>query len=606
VAIDAGWVCTPTKFSEGCGLVAGYGPSGDSERPGFAWWFGGDALMASWAMLDYGDHAGALQVLRFLKARQRADGKMMHEMTQSVDLVDWFGKYGFAYYHADTTPMYIYSVGEYWRRTGDKKFLEEFWPSVKKAYEYCISTVDPTDGLMDNTKAGLAAVEVGPLRGKVVKDIYLQGFWLAALNAARAMALELNERQFAGDARALASKATQSLREAWWNPEGQHFAFGLTADKKRADILGAWPAVLLALAYPNLGRLPLEPSPEDLSLRDILDRQAQKFATPELSTDWGIRWISNKDSLYDPLSYNNGTVWPFISGFVAWAQYNAGRSISAYTTLACTARLTGSQSPGALPEHMVGDRNHPGERSVPHQLFSSWSVVVPSVRGLFGLGVVPSEKIPGQLSLQFAPQIPIDWPIVRFSNYFVGTSRASGEIRQQPNRITLVVQFEGTPVPVQFSPRLPKGHLRQVLLNGKPMNLVNPKLEILWGSSEKSHLQLHVAAPATKRSEVVIEYEGTVGIVPVAPKSEPGGQATALRILEAVHWANEKDERKGEMKLTVAGLGGRTYALDLVTTVPALVSEGASTAKTGSGYRLEISFEGREGEYVTREIRSRW
>jgi hypothetical protein len=73
-AIEAGWACNNTY---GCGLVAGYGPSGSSERPGFDWWFGGDALMSSWAMEDYGDFAGALQVFRFLKTRQRNDGKMM-------------------------------------------------------------------------------------------------------------------------------------------------------------------------------------------------------------------------------------------------------------------------------------------------------------------------------------------------------------------------------------------------------------------------------------------------------------------------------------------------------------------------------------------------
>jgi glycogen debranching enzyme len=44
----------------------------------------------------------------------------MHEMTQSVDLLDWFGKFHYAYYHADSTPMYLYSLGQYWRRTGDE------------------------------------------------------------------------------------------------------------------------------------------------------------------------------------------------------------------------------------------------------------------------------------------------------------------------------------------------------------------------------------------------------------------------------------------------------------------------------------------------------
>ncbi|MGH9522185.1 MAG: hypothetical protein ACRD3E_06605 [Terriglobales bacterium] len=64
VAMNSGWVCTPVPGNEGigtgdragCGMVAGYGPAGDGERPGFAWWFGGDGLIATWAMEDYGSY----------------------------------------------------------------------------------------------------------------------------------------------------------------------------------------------------------------------------------------------------------------------------------------------------------------------------------------------------------------------------------------------------------------------------------------------------------------------------------------------------------------------------------------------------------------------
>jgi hypothetical protein len=39
VSVEDAFVCNPQL---GCGLVAGYGLSGRSERPGFAWYFGGD------------------------------------------------------------------------------------------------------------------------------------------------------------------------------------------------------------------------------------------------------------------------------------------------------------------------------------------------------------------------------------------------------------------------------------------------------------------------------------------------------------------------------------------------------------------------------------
>ena len=389
VSIEQGWVCTappsaqvsgqsaPSVPKEGfafpgneqCGVVAGYGPSFDGERPGFAWWFGGDGLMASWAMLDYGDSDGALRELRFLKAHQRSDGKMMHEMVQSTGIVDWWGKYHFAYMHADTTPMYLYSLGQYWQRTGDRKFLEEFWPSAKLAYQYCVSTIDPADGLMDNTKSGLGAIEVGVLKGKVNKDIYVQGFWMGGLRSMQALAESMGEKSIAEDAGERLHKASSSLQNDWWDPKAKAYAFGVNTEGQRAEMLGNWSAVLLSVGGGTGDRL-----------KD--SEAAKSFARPELSTDWGNRWISNKSPLYDPLSYNNGTAWPFASGLVAWAQYANGQPLAGYQTILSVAHLTGAQVPGGMPEHMVGNRNAPGARSVPRQLFSSWSLIRPVVAGM--------------------------------------------------------------------------------------------------------------------------------------------------------------------------------------------------------------------------------
>ncbi len=383
VSMEMGWVCgaqhsmqtsgepMPSVPEQGfafpgkedCGLIAGYGPAGDGERPGFAWWFGGDGLMATWAMLDYGDFEGALRELRFLKSHQRADGTMMHEMTQSTGLVDWWGKYHFAYMHADTTPMYLYSLGQYWQRTGDRKFLEEFWPSAKLAYQYCVSTLDPADGLMDNTKSGLGAIEVGVLKGKVTKDIYVQGFWLAGLDRFYRLAFEMKDRSLYQPALEKRNKAIASLADRWWDPVGKYYSFGVDTAGKRVEMVGVWSSVLLAL------------NPDIPHAKEAVPI----FARPELATDWGTRWISDKSPLYDPLSYNNGTAWPFATGFTAWAQLRNGQPASAIQTLNSLVHLTGAQVPGGMPEHMVGNRNEPGARSVPRQLFSSWAMITPWV-----------------------------------------------------------------------------------------------------------------------------------------------------------------------------------------------------------------------------------
>ena len=577
VALDSGWVC---HHRYGCGLIAGYGPSGVGERPGFAWWFGGDALMASWALEDYGDLSGALQALRFLKPRQRPDGKMMHEMTQSADLIDWFGKYHYAYYHADTTPMYLYSLGEYWRRSGDRKFLGEFWDSAKKAYAYCVSTTSLEDGLMDNTKAGLAAVEVGVLRGKVVKDVYLEGFWAGALEAMTLMAASMDDKALADDAARRAAKASASLEKNWWNPRQNAFAFGTTADGTRVDMLGVWPSVLLALS-------------------DRLDSNQATLATkvfvrPDLATDWGVRWLSNQDALYDPVSYNNGSAWPFISGIAAWAAYRRDLPLSGYALWRSLTNLTGLSSPGMLPELMNGDRFLPGEHAVPHQLFSSVGVVLPAVRGLLGLQSLGLDNSTDSLQVSFAPNLPADWPFVRFQRYAIGDGHLSGEILQQRNRTTLHLVYEGNAsLLVKLGPALPAAaRITGVLVGGKPQ-----KFSV---RDHGSFMRVELAPVALRSSQQVtltVDYQGGIGIVPPSPHPEPGKRSSSLKILDV---QSDPQNRDCFLRLTLSGIGGRTYPLQVVTSISKLQATGLLLHKTELGYEIEIAFEG--ASYVNRQV----
>ncbi len=83
VNLDESVVCNPDL---GCGLVAGYGLSGGaSDRPGFGWFFGGDASINSFAMSAAGQHALVRDgVLKFFAKYQRADSKITHEISQGA------------------------------------------------------------------------------------------------------------------------------------------------------------------------------------------------------------------------------------------------------------------------------------------------------------------------------------------------------------------------------------------------------------------------------------------------------------------------------------------------------------------------------------------
>ncbi|MGH9548005.1 MAG: hypothetical protein ACRD3W_01470, partial [Terriglobales bacterium] len=119
----------------GAGLVAGYRTSGGSQRPGFAWFFGRDALWTSLALDAEGDFGTTRTALDFLSKYQRADGKVPHEISQAANFVPWFTDYPYPYASADATPLYIITMNDYVAASGDVAFAQQKWDSLWKAYQ---------------------------------------------------------------------------------------------------------------------------------------------------------------------------------------------------------------------------------------------------------------------------------------------------------------------------------------------------------------------------------------------------------------------------------------------------------------------------------------
>jgi len=366
VAMDKGFVCNPQL---GCGLVAGLGRSGMTERPGFGWFFGGDAFMNMWAMTAYGDFETVRESLLFLRDRQRDDGKMMHELSQGADYIDWFGDYPYGYYHADTTPLYISAVSDYVRISGDLDFAREIWPSVKKAYE----TDEDGDGLMDNTLAGLAAVETGALRsGEVLTDVYLAAAWTMATESAGELALVLGENDFAREAQDAWVKARAAANARFLDNEGRQIYFAILRDGQGQAEPSVW------MAWGLWQRVFDE-------LHPAVGGALEQLAGSGIGADWGARMLSRQSALYEPLSYNNGAVWPFLTGFAILALYEHDRAPAGWAYLDGTADLTFIDARGYITELLSGDLLKPIDASVPHQLFATSGLVSGLLRGLVGL-----------------------------------------------------------------------------------------------------------------------------------------------------------------------------------------------------------------------------
>ena len=209
IGIDKGVVTNPLL---GTGLVAGYRTSGESERPGFAWFFGRDALWTALASTSIGDFETTRTALAFLKTFQRDDGKIPHEISQSASLIPWFKEYPYAWASADATPLYVIAHADYWRASGDLEFLNLQWDSILKAYRFSDATDSDGDGLIENTGVGHGWVEGGALY-PAHEEIYMQGLWTEALAGLAEMAAAMQDQALASRARTASRASQRDTRE---------------------------------------------------------------------------------------------------------------------------------------------------------------------------------------------------------------------------------------------------------------------------------------------------------------------------------------------------------------------------------------------------------
>jgi glycogen debranching enzyme len=221
IGMDKGFATNPML---GTGLVAGFRTSGESERPGFAWFFGRDALWTSLALISEGDFAGTRTALDFLTKYQRADGKIPHEISQSAGLLPWFTDYDYPWSSADATPLYIITHGELYRASGDQGYLAANWESIKRAYRFSVATDTDGNGLIENTRFGHGWVEGGALY-PAHEEIYMQGLWIEASRAVAELAAVMNDDRLARDARAGAERTRLATENTYWLADRNHYAF---------------------------------------------------------------------------------------------------------------------------------------------------------------------------------------------------------------------------------------------------------------------------------------------------------------------------------------------------------------------------------------------
>lgn len=514
----------------GTGLIAGLGTSGTGGRPGFGWYFGGDAFFNSFSLNSYGAHSTVRDALAFTQKWQREDGKMAHELSQAAGYVNWWNKYHYGYIHGDTTPFYIAAMYDYYLMTGDRDFIRQSWPSLKKAYDWCLSTDENGDGLMENRIAGLGALEFGALIG-ILSDVYLSSVWVRACYAMSQLALALGEESYAVRITAKYEKARRSLNEKFWDEELQQYAYAFNESGELVKEVTPWSAVGMMW---NL-------FDEKRALKSL-----EKLTSYELSTDWGIRTMSVKSKYFEPLNYNYGAVWPFITSWVATALYTHHSAIQGYGLLMSSVPHTFDNALGYVTEVFSGYHNSWPQEAVAHQGFSTAGVILPFLRGMLGL-----EGNAISRTVKFAPHLPADWDSLSVSGYVVGGQRNSFTYRKKRGAVTVMGANEGKdPYAFVCAPVLPGGsRILKVLVNGVDASYtfhIYPQV-----------VQPEVTLMMSGKFTVEVLYEPSVEILPPEVSVKTGDINRGMKIVSAVYG-------QGRVSLVLEGLSGHVYTLPVL------------------------------------------
>ncbi len=565
INLDEAFVCNPDL---GCGLVAGWGPSGPGTRPGFGWYFGGDAAINSFAMDATGLWSQVADGLRFLAKYQREDGKIPHEISQSAGRIPWFTDFPYAYYHADTTPYWIVALWKYWRASGDDDFLDELWPSVERAFAWCRTRDSDGDGIIENGPGNLGAIEVGQLGEGIHQDIYLAGVWIEALSAMRELAAARGLEEIAKDAMDQHARATAALNTDYWREEEGHHAFGILQSGGTNDNLTVWPATAASF---------------ELLDEDQAEQTLVKFAADSISTDWGARILSTGSSLYDPMHYNNGAVWPFVTGFVAWSQYNYRRPWAGYPLIDALKQMTFDWARGRHPELLSGRYYRPLDTAVPQQFFATSMLVSPIVAGMLGWEPdAPNE------SARLAPQLPYSWTRTSVHNLLVGNARIDLAMKRGDGSIEATVSHVGQPVDLELVLSLPPGAAEiqptdQTVLPQDAIVVTHGRHDVQVST------QLRLSG---EEQRVSVRWDGGLAVVAPTMRLIPGQESSGLRILDFI-------SSNGGWRIVLEGEAARVYLVDLVGIQPRVVEGPAVVIADGSDHKLEVTMPPGPGRATT-------
>lgn len=417
--------------------------------PDYPWFFGVDSEYAIQGLLATGEKDlaySSIDLIHKLTEKTNSNGRIIHEASTNGVV--------FNPGNINETPQWVSTIWEIYRWTGDREFLEKYFPSVEKGLNWLLEENDEDGNLLAD---GYGMMEIHGLESEMI-DVAAYSY--KAFSDASKMAEILGKTALSESYQQTAASLAEKINADFWVPEfGSYADFIGTAEEAihlidgaiiRADTLKKpWAVEELEATKEKLSTLPenqkqgfvlyhnwVVNTPMEIGVADqekakIALETARKYTNPFGVFVTGIdrdESAENEDGSFagsKVFSYT-GAVMTLPTGVSAIGEANYGNPDGALDYLKRITRSFGFALPGSIYEVSP-------DYGMFTQAWNLYSYAVPLVTQFFGIQPDAGNKV-----IHIRPQMPSSWNKASIENVQIGENEIS--LSYQKSKGELVIE----------------------------------------------------------------------------------------------------------------------------------------------------------------------
>lgn len=445
--------------------------------PDYPWWFGADSDYALQGALVSGRKDIVYQtidLLQQLSEKANGNGRIIHEVSTNGAV--------FNPGNINETPQFASLIWFVYQWTGDKDFLQKYYPTVKKGMDWLLTENDKDKNLLPD---GFGMMEIHGLNSEMIDvAVYTQKAFADASHMARIMGEEALARQYQTTADQLKAK----INADFWVPAANSYAdFVGTARQAgqliddaiiRADTLKKpWAVKELQATKTKVATYPpnkkqgfvlhhnwVVNTPMETGIADTAKALAALETGSQFVNPFGmfVTGIDRDETAgKDESSFGagrkiftyTGAVMTLPTGVQAIAENNYGRPDKALDYLQRMTRTFSYALPGSIYEVSP-------DYGMTTQAWNIYSFAIPIITQFFGIKPRAYEK-----TIYIQPQMPSAWNTASIENVPVGENMVTMAYTRKGNSLQFAIRQSREDWKIRIA--LPAGKYSRWQVNGQ-------------------------------------------------------------------------------------------------------------------------------------------